>query len=332
MLFLCLIFFSGLSNFTLAASKFTKSNTNIKKTTKKTHPKIKKKSLIKPSKTKRVKPVSSGVQAKAVYCINVANNETLVAKNADERLPIASLTKLVTALVTLDNMPLDKEITIPEHIKKVPKSIVGLKPGDILTVQDLLHGMLISSGNDCAESLACAFPGGKDKFIDALNKKAHSLGATKTEFFTPSGLDKKIGDNCLPDKEKEVEANLSTAREIAAIAKIAFSNKTIRSICLKKSYVLASKLVPKGYPVKSTNKLLRDHLPVVGGKTGFTVRAGHCLASEFSPGKDLFIIVVLGSPNHFKDTRLLYRMVLKQANGTTPKNASKDNHSQIAAK
>ncbi len=272
-----------------------------------------KKSSLKPTKTRKAKPVSTGVQAKAVYCINLANNQTLITKNADEKLPIASLTKLVTALLTLDHMPLDKPITIPKHIKNVPKSVVGLKPGDTLTVLDLLRGMLISSGNDCAEALACAFPGGKSGFITALNKKARSLGATNTKFFTPSGLDKKTPNPSSDEKDPEVDANVSTAREIGNITRIAFANKTIRSICQTKSCVLASKLNPGGYHIRSTNRLLRDNLPVVGGKTGFTVRAGHCLASEFSPGKERLVIVVLGSPDHFKDTRLLYLKALKQS-------------------
>jgi D-alanyl-D-alanine carboxypeptidase len=245
--------------------------------------------------------------------VNLANNQTLITKNADEKLPIASLTKLVTALLTLDHMPLDKPISIPEHIKKVPKSVVGLKPGDTLSVEDLLRGMLISSGNDCAEALACAFPGGKPGFIAALNKKARSLGATNTKFFTPSGLDKKIPNSSNDDKDPEVDANVSTAREMANITRIAFANNTIRSICKTTSCVLTSKLNPQGYHIRNTNRLLRDNLPVVGGKTGFTVRAGHCLTSEFSPGKERLVIVVLGSPDHFRDTRLLYLKALKQS-------------------
>jgi D-alanyl-D-alanine carboxypeptidase len=318
------------SSYATSLSSTSKISTTTKKNQKKTPPKIKKKASIKPSRTKIIKPVSTVVQARAVYCVNLANNETLVAKNQDERLPIASLTKLVTALVTLDHMALDKEIEIPSHIKTVPKSVVGLKPGDMLTVEDLLHGMLISSGNDCAESLACAFPGGKTKFIQALNKKARDLGAKKTEFFTPSGLDRKPANASDDTKESDVQANMSTAREIADITRIAFSNKTIRSISQKKSHVLVSKLNSNRYPIRNTNKLLRDNLPVIGGKTGFTVRAGHCLASEFSSGKDQLVIVVLGSPDHFRDTRLLYLKALKHSNA--PKNASAEKTDRVAAK
>ena len=304
----------GTNGLCIAADRPSKSAAVNKKSRKNVHhPRTLKKSSLKPSKTRNVKPVSTGVQAKAVYCINLANNQTLITKNADEKLPIASLTKLVTALLTLDHMPLDKPITIPEHIKKVPKSVVGLKPGDTLSVEDLLRGMLISSGNDCAEALACAFPGGKPGFIAALNKKARSLGATNTKFFTPSGLDKKIPNSSNDDKDPEVDANVSTAREMANITRIAFANNTIRSISKTTSCVLASKLNPQGYHIRNTNRLLRDNLPVVGGKTGFTVRAGHCLTSEFSPGKERLVIVVLGSPDHFRDTRLLYAKALKQS-------------------
>ncbi|MFH0958717.1 MAG: serine hydrolase, partial [Pseudomonadota bacterium] len=232
----------GTDELCFAADKKVKPFTSNKMRHKIASPKTPKKSSIKHSKPRKTIPVSTGVQAKAVYCVNLANNQTLINKNADEKLPIASLTKLVTALLTLDHMPLDKRVTVPEHIKKVPKSVVGLKPGDTLSVEDLLRGMLISSGNDCAETLACAFPGGKPQFIAALNKKARSLGATNTRFFTPSGLDKKTPNSSSDDKDPEVDSNVSTAREIANITRIAFANKTIRSICQTRSCVLKSTL------------------------------------------------------------------------------------------
>jgi D-alanyl-D-alanine carboxypeptidase len=274
----------------------------------------------KPAKKPAVKkvksqPAAKGIQAKAVYCVNLRGNQTLMERNADKQLPVASLTKLVTALVTLDSMKLDQKVTVPEHIKKIPKTVVGLKPGDTFTVRDLLHGLLIGSANDCAETLACAYPGGRAKFIAAMNKKVRSMGMRNTHFYTPSGLDRK-NDTSDDDKKPEVDSNVSTAREIAGIAKEAFSNATVRAICLKKSHVMASCCGNKEYAVRTTNKLLRDNLPLVGGKTGFTAKAGHCLASEFTPGRNIFLIVVLGSPDHFRDTRLVYHKALKEASRT----------------
>lgn len=261
---------------------------------------------------KKKKPVSRGVEAKAVYCVNLRDKETVMSRNADKQLPVASLSKLITALVTLDGMPLDRKVQVPDHIKSVPKSVVGLKAGDKLSVEDLLHGLLIGSGNDCAETIACAFPGGKQAFVKAMNKKVRSLGMRHTLFYTPSGLDKKGPIDKETKEPLEVDSNVSTAREMSHIAEVAFANPVIRGILRKKSYTLASASVPGGYSVRTTNKLLRDNLPVIGGKTGFTARAGHCLATEFRPGRNVFIIVVLGSPDHFRDTRLVYHKALKE--------------------
>ncbi|MFH1115758.1 MAG: serine hydrolase [Pseudomonadota bacterium] len=256
---------------------------------------------------------SQSVEAKAVYCVDVKNKKILLARNADKSMPIASLTKLVTAMVALDRMPLDRKVKVPENISRVPKSVVGLKAGDSVTVGDLLHGLLIRSGNDCAETLACAYPGGRAAFIKAMNQKVRRMGAKHTVFYTPSGLDSKVGGTTKDKKSVRVRSNVSTAREMALIARTAFSNNTIRSISRKKSHVIASNKRKQGYRVSTTNKLLRSGLPVVGGKTGYTNLAGHCLASAFTPAGRVLLIVVLGSPDQFRDTRLVYRNALKKA-------------------
>lgn len=272
---------------------------------------VKKKAVKRHSKKKKIQRTSRTVQAKAAYCVDLANQETIMARNADKQMPVASLTKLVTALVTLDGMPLDRKITVPDHIKNVPKTVVGLKPGDVLTVNDLLHGLLMGSGNDCAEALACAYPGGKSKFLAAMNKKVREIGTTRTVFYTPSGLDRKVNSAKDGDATEDVDSNVSTAREMARISRTAFSNKTVKSICLKRFHVMQSDNTSRAYRVANTNKLLREKLPLVGGKTGFTCKAGHCLATAFTPGPHKFLIVVLGSPDHFGDTRLIYRNALK---------------------
>jgi D-alanyl-D-alanine carboxypeptidase len=140
-----------------------------------------------------------------------------------------------------------------------------------------------------------------------MNQKARALGAKRTKFYTPSGLDKKIVRNRKGKKQVHIISNVSTAREIGRIAQVAFSNDTIQTICLKEQYIMASKKLTRGYPIRSTNRLLREDLPLLGGKTGYTSRAGHCLATEFACGKSPLLIVVLGSPNHFRDTKLVYK-------------------------
>lgn len=253
-----------------------------------------------------------GVQAKAVYCVNLPTSQILMARNADQQLPVASLSKLVTALVALDHFPLTRKVKVPEQVKGIPKSVVGLKAGDTVSVKDLLHGLLIGSGNDCAETLAAAYPGGKVAFVRAMNKKAAGLGTKQTHFYTPSGLDRKITVKRNGKTSVDIKSNVSTAREIAHIARHAFSNKTIRVISLKRSHVIASATSSKRYPVRTTNKLLRDKLPIIGGKTGYTCRAGQCMATSFTPGRDAILIVVLGSTDHFRDTRLVYHSALEK--------------------
>ncbi len=262
---------------------------------------------------KKMKQAPKGIQAKSFYCENLTNKRTLLARDPDKQLPVASLTKLITALVTLDKMPLNQKITVPEEIKSVPKTVVGLKAGDQVSVEDLLHGLLINSGNDCAETLACGYPGGRDKFIEMMNEKVRTMGMRSTHFYTPSGLDQKLDHSVDGKKQGDVESNVSTAREISQIALAAFSNSLIREISKKQTHVMASAIDKSGYLVKNTNKLLRDDLPLVGGKTGYTAKAGHCLATAFTPGHNVFMIVVLGSPDHFRDTRLVYRKALKEA-------------------
>lgn len=271
------------------------------------------------------------VQARAVYCVNLARNKTIMARNPDKQLPVASLTKLMTALVTLDHMPLNRRVRVPAYIKKVPRSVVGLKPGDRVSVRDLLHGLLIASGNDCAETLASAFPGGRQRFIKKMNQKARALGAHRTRFFTPSGLDQRVVRKHKGKRRVKVRANVSTAREMAMIARKAFGKKVIKGISVKKHHVIRSAKLKDGYPVRSTNKLLRGKLPIEGGKTGYTSRAGHCLASKFHPGKNVFLIVVLGSPDHFRDTRLVYKKALKQTRQSQQRNPRQRTHRPFKA-
>jgi D-alanyl-D-alanine carboxypeptidase len=298
---------------TIVAPEYSEARSRKAYTSKSKH-KGAKKAALKKKRRHRKALSRRAVKAKAIYCIDLKRKKIVLARNANRRLPIASLTKLVTALVALDRMPLDKKIRVPKYIRKVPKSRVGLRPGDVVTVRGLLHGLLIGSGNDCAEALACGYPGGRRHFIRAMNKKARRMGARYTRFYTPSGLDRRIVLKRKGKRRVRVRSNVSTAREMAHIARQAFANKVIHHIVLKKRYVMHSvKSKKRRYYVRSTNKLLSGKLPLDGGKTGYTNRAGHCLATKFTPGKNSFVIVVLGSPDHFRDTRLVYRKALHKA-------------------
>lgn len=250
------------------------------------------------------------VRAKALYCLDCSSNKVMLAHNVSEPMPIASITKLLTAMVAIDEMNLDSLVQTPKDIREVPKQRVGIRPGDLFTVRDLLHGMLIESGNDCAEALARSYPkGGRSAFIAAMNRKARKLGATRLKVYTPSGLDAQV---CLGRKlgrDFEVRrANVASAEDVALLARHAFQYPLIRQISSMKTYTMrAANTVPRDYPLVSNDKLLDRSLPVAGAKTGFTNMAGKCIVALFKNQGKEHMVVVLNTPKHFKAAEKIYR-------------------------
>jgi D-alanyl-D-alanine carboxypeptidase len=254
------------------------------------------------------------VQAKALFCVDCSSNKVMLADNVSEPLPIASITKLLTAMVVIDGMDLDKVVEVPNDIAEVEPHKVGIRPGDRFTVSDLLHGMLIESGNDCAEVLARSYGrGGRYGFIARMNRRAAELGASRTVIYTPSGLDAK---QALGRKEgRTLEAkkwNMATAEDVATIARKAFSYPLIRKIAGMKTYTMRTQnQVSREYRLASNDKLLNKNLPVAGAKTGFTNKAGRCIVALFSDQMKEHVVVVLNSPQHFKAAEKIYRWACK---------------------
>ncbi|MBI5247873.1 MAG: D-alanyl-D-alanine carboxypeptidase [Desulfomonile tiedjei] len=254
------------------------------------------------------------VKAKALYCVDCSSNKVVLAENTCAPLPIASITKLLTAMVIVEEMDLDRVVEVPEDIGQVERHVVGLKPGDQLTVRDLLHGMLIESGNDCAEALARAYPkGGREAFMGAMNRKAAALGASSTSFYTPSGLDSKMTLGRKDGRYLEArKANTASAEDVAAIARAAFKNPLISKISSTRTYTMRTRnFTPRDYPLVSNDKLLTRNLPLVGAKTGYTNLAGKCIVALFKHNEKEHMVVVLNSPNHFKAAEKVYRWAHK---------------------
>ena len=254
------------------------------------------------------------VKAKALYCLDCSSNRPMLAENISEPLPIASITKLLTAMAVIDEMNLDSVLEVPDDIKEVERHTVGIRPGDLLTVGDLLHGMLIESGNDCAEVLARSYSkGGRSAFIALMNRKAQSIGASRTDIHTPSGLDLKF---MLGRKDHRSlltrKPNLATAEDVAVIAREAFKYPLIREISGMKSYTMRTRNHPaRQYALASNDKLLHKDLPVAGAKTGFTNMAGRCIVARFKNEKNDYVVVVLNTPHHFKAAERIYRWACK---------------------
>jgi len=254
------------------------------------------------------------VKAKALYCLDLSSERPMLAENVSEPLPIASITKLLTAMTVIDDMNLDNVLEVPNDIKEVERHTVGIRPGDLLTVRDLLHGMLIESGNDCAEVLARSYPkGGRIAFIAAMNRRATRLGASQTNIYTPSGLDMKF---MLGRKDQRTlvtrKPNLATAEEVAIIAREAFKYPLIREISSMKTYTMRTRnQPPRNYALVANDKLLHKDLPLAGAKTGFTNMAGKCIVAQFTNEKSDYLVVVLNTPHHFKAAEKIYRWVCK---------------------
>jgi D-alanyl-D-alanine carboxypeptidase len=249
-----------------------------------------------------------------MYCVDCSNNRVVLAENTSQPMPIASITKLLTAMTVIDEMKLDAVLDVPSDIQQVERHKVGIRPGERFTVSDLLHGMLIESGNDCAEVLARSYPkGGREGFISVMNRRAARIGAAKTTIHTPSGLDMRFLLGRKGGRNLETRRpNTASAEDVAAIAKEAFTYPLIRRISSMKSHTMRTQGLPaRDYPLASNDKLLSRNLPVAGAKTGFTSLAGRCIVALFKDDKKDYMVVVLNSPHHFKAAEKIYRWACK---------------------
>ncbi len=218
-------------------------------------------------------------RAKAVMVIDARSGEILYEKNPDERRPAASTQKLLTALLVAERGGLDQPIMIMPSDTFAEPTKLGLKAGETYRRIDLLRALLVKSPNDVARALARDNAGSIEMFAEAMNQRARAAGAFSSNFRNPNGL---------PDP-----AQFSSARDLAAIARAAYANATIRSIVCMPEYVFR---FSDGHvrQLENTNKVLK-RLPYCNGmKTGYTDAAGSCLISSASrPGRDV-IAVVLG--------------------------------------
>ena len=241
----------------------------------------------------RYRPMSPPpISADAVFVTDISTGTELFAQNPDEPLPPASLTKIVSALVVLERASLDDIVEILEDdLVSAEESQVGLVAGDRLSVRDLVHGMLIPSGNDATLALArhvganalgqgASAEEAVAEFVSMMNAKAAELGATASNFLNPTGLDQ--------------DGHVMSARDVATLTEAALQNALFAEIVAKTEAVLSSELEPDGYRVATTNQLLAEGV-VTGVKTGTTAKAGGCLVTSFAVGPNEVVAVILGS-------------------------------------
>ena len=232
----------------------------------------------------------TGTSAASAILYEPTTETVLFEKDADSRLPMASTTKIMTALTALESMPPDTKISVPAEACGVEGSGIGLTPGEELTLEDLLWAVLLESANDAAEAVALAVSGSISAFADRMNEKAEELGLADTHFVNPHGLDD--------------EAHYTTARDLAKIAACAMENETFRRMVSSVRHEIPK---PGGtrYLINH-NRLLRERPEVIGVKTGFTKRSGRCLVTAAEKDGVTLIAVTLNDPDDWRDHGALY--------------------------
>lgn len=232
------------------------------------------------------------VAAKAAVVISADTGEVIYSLDHNEKLPMASTTKIMSALLCIESGGLDEPFVVDSDAIRVEGSSMGLQEGDIVTKYALCCGMLLPSGNDAANAAAVEISGSIEDFAKLMNDRAMEIGLSKTYFVTPSGL--------------EGDGHGSSAYDMAVLASVALRNEVFRDICSSESIKLEFGNPPYTRWLSNTNKLLSLYGGTYGVKTGFTDEAGRCLVSACQrDGKDL-ICVTLNDRNDWNDHMSLY--------------------------
>ncbi len=244
------------------------------------------------------------IQAAAALSYDLTTGQVLFDKNSTKKLPMASLTKVMTAIVALDTLKSSDMVTINKNSASIGENSMGLSAGEKLTVEDLLYGLFLLSGNDAAEALANASPFGRENFVFQMNKKAEELGLSNTRFTNPSGLQ---GDG----------NQYSTAKDLLIITKYALENPTIAQVASKPYYFIPYTDTHKAFELYNETNLLTTYPGVKGFKTGYTYEAGLCLITYLEYNGHKIIAVVLNSPSRREEMIQILDYSLKSL-GTNP--------------
>jgi D-alanyl-D-alanine carboxypeptidase (penicillin-binding protein 5/6) len=220
-------------------------------------------------------PARPSIKASALYLVEMKSGRVLFEKDATRRLPPASLTKIMTALVALEAAPLQEVVKIDRRALVHPSSL-KFQPGEEFLLRDLLTAMLVSSANDACEAIAWHVGGDADKFVTMMNERARALGLKNTHFANACGFD--------------APGHYSTAADLAKLTEQALQAADISMMVRTVIREIASVDGKRQIPLHSTNELLLDP-DVTGVKTGYTNKAGRCLiASMFKDGHQLLLV------------------------------------------
>ncbi len=234
----------------------------------------------------------AGLSAKAAILIDAQTGTVIAEKNERQKMPMASTTKIMSALLLLESGDLDTEFKVDNEAIKVEGSSMGLCEDDIVTKRALCYGMLLPSGNDAANETAVLLAGSAEKFAEMMNKRAEQIGLKDTHFVTPSGL--------------HDPNHYSTAYDMAMLTREALKNEDFCEICGTKKAKLEFGNPPYERWLVNTNKLLTMYDNCIGVKTGFTDEAGRCLVSAAEKNGVTLICVTLNASDDWNDHMKMY--------------------------
>lgn len=232
------------------------------------------------------------VSAKSAVLIEATTGRIIFEKNSNERLSMASTTKIMTALLTVEQPKIDKEFVVNNDAIKIEGTSMGLVADSVVTLRSLAFGMMLPSGNDAANAAAVKIAGNVPAFATLMNKRAVKIGMKNTNFVTPSGLDDPY--------------HFSTAYDMALLGADAIKNPIFSEIAGS-----TKKRVYFGKPMASVvfanhNRLLKEYEGTIGIKTGFTKKSGRCLVSAVTRNDITLIAVTLKAPNDWADHKAMY--------------------------
>lgn len=213
----------------------------------------------------------------------------IYTKNANEKLSMASTTKIMTALIALENLDGDEEIEIDKRAVGIEGSSIYLKEGEKMKAIDLVYALILQSANDAAEALAYRISGSIQDFAQLMNERAASLGLCDTNFENPHGLDN--------------ENHYTTAHDLAIISAAALENPTFKEISSSYKKVVESSLMTR--TLVNHNKLLKSYDGCIGVKTGYTKKSGRSLVSAAEKNNLTLIAVTINAPDDWRDHKKL---------------------------
>jgi D-alanyl-D-alanine carboxypeptidase (penicillin-binding protein 5/6) len=247
----------------------------------------------------------SNLTAHSVLMYDLTTNKAVFEKNPREKLPMASLTKIMTAIIALENKRSDDRYVVRKE-NLVGEDSMGLSEGETLPFEDLIYGLMLPSGNDAAEVLAANYAGGRSVFIEAMNDKAKALGLTDTHFSNPSGLQ---GDGI----------QHTTTYDLLVMTRYALDNFPLfAKVVSTASYDIAETSTHKAYTLFNETNLLTTYQGVKGVKTGYTPEAGLCLITYIDYGGHKIIGIILNSENRRGEMKELLDYSLKSLDVTPP--------------